>query len=193
MSQPHRTFPRRGLGAVTIVMPALALTVAACGTSTSPRATGGARPDQPRSGATFTGTIYVRTATSHVTRAFTERVAGVASCVAAASTGDAGGAFRVPSPAAPDPRASIEVADFHGPGTYTPRMLSRDRADSVLLTGTGGTSQYVITSPAAASAGKEVLYLRKDGSGQLDYTGAHLNGRATSPAVSGLILWSCTS
>jgi len=41
--------------------------------------------------------------------------------------------------------------------------------------------------------GKEVLFLRKDGSGQLDYTGAHLNGRAADPAVSGLILWSCTS
>ncbi len=73
-------------------------------------------------------------------------------------------------------------------------MLRRDRADSIVLTGKAGTSQYVITSRAASSAaGKEVLFLSKDGSGQLDYTGAHLNGRAADPAVSGLILWSCAS
>ncbi len=194
MSKPDRTFPRRGLGASAVAMPALALTVMACGGSSAPAATRSATPDRPMAGATFAGTIYVRTATSHVTRAFTERVAGVASCAAAARSGDANGTFRVPSPSPPDPEANIEVAGFHGPGTYTPTMLRRDRADSILLTGKAGTSQYVITSTAASStAGKEVLFLRKDGSGQFDYTGAHLNGRAADPAVAGLILWSCTS
>ena len=194
MSKPDRIFPRRCFRVVAVMTSALALTVAACGRSSAPRAIRSATPDEPLSGATFTGTIYVSTATSHVTKAFTERVTGVTSCAAAASAGDANGTFRVPTPTAPDPQASIEVAGFHGPGTYTSRMLRRDRADSILLTGKAGTRQYVITSQAPSStAGKEVLFLRKDGSGQLDYTDAHLNGRAADPAVSGLILWSCTS
>jgi hypothetical protein len=193
MSKPYWTFPRRGLTASAVAAAALALPVAACGGPSAHRATSSATPHGSMLGATFTGTIYVSTATSHVTKAFTQRVAGVASCAAAAMNGDANGTFRVPSPAAPGPEASIEVARFHGPGTYTPAMLRRDRADSIVLTGKAGTSQYVITSAAASNAGKEMLFLRKDGSGQLDYTGAHLNGRAAGPAVAGMILWSCTS
>jgi hypothetical protein len=193
MSKPDWTFPRRGLTACAAGGIALTLAVAACGEPSAQRATSSATPEGQMLGATFTGTIYVSTATSHVTKAFTQRVAGVASCAAAARNGDANGSFRVPSPAAPGPEASIEVAGFHGPGTYTPNMLRRDRADSIVLTGKAGTRQYVITSQAARAAGKEMLFLRKDGSGQLDYAGAHLDGRAAGPAVAGLILWSCRS
>jgi hypothetical protein len=43
------------------------------------------------------------------------------------------------------------------------------------------------------TAGKEVLFLNSNGSGQLVYSEAHLDGKASSPAVAGLISWSCTS
>ncbi len=174
---------------------AVALVLTSCsGSGTRGAATLRAPSARPLLGATFRGTIYVSTAKSHFTRAFTERVADVANCAAAARTGDGHGTFRVPSPAAPDPQADIEIASFHGPGTYTPTMLRRDRADSILLTGKAGTRHYVITSATARNArGKEMLFLQKDGSGQLDYSGAHLNGRAHDPTVAGLIQWNCTS
>jgi hypothetical protein len=197
MSKPDKTSPRLALwtGRLAVAAPAVALAVAACGGSGTHRAaTVGATSARPLPGATFRGTIYVTTPTSRFTKTFTERVAGVASCAAAARTGDGHGTFRVPSPSAPGPQADIEVTSFHGPGTYTPTMLRRDRADTILLTGKAGTSQYVITSPASGSAhGKEMLFLQKDGSGQLDYSGAHLNGRARDPTVAGLIQWICTS
>ncbi len=193
MSKPDRTFPRRGPRVGPVALSALALTLAACSGSSAPRAARSTTADGRMLGATFTGTIYVSTPTSHVTKAFTERVANVASCEAAARTGDANGTFRIPSPAPPGPAADIEVTGFHGPGTYTPTMLRHDRADSILLTGRSGTSHYVITAPGAGTPGKEVLFLQEDGSGQLDYTGAHLDGQAADPEVAGLIEWSCTS
>jgi len=144
-------------------------------------------------GATFSGTIYVSAATSHTTKAFTEKVPDVENCAAAARDGW-DGTFKVPSPTAPGIQADIQIAGFHGPGTYTPAMLSRDRADSILLTGKAGTSQYDITTPSAhRTPGKEVLFLRKDGSGELVYSGAHLDGQAAEPTVAGLIQWSCKS
>jgi hypothetical protein len=195
MSKPDKTWLWLAPGAGRLVVAAAAVALAACaGSGTPSAATLGAASARPPTGAIFRGTIYVRTATSHVTTAFTERVAYVASCAAAARSGDGHGTFRVPSPGAPDPQARIEVAGFHGPGTYTPRMLRRDRADTILLTGKAGTSHYVITSPSASGVrGKEMLFLQKDGSGQLDYSGAPLDGRAGDPTVAGLIQWNCTS
>jgi hypothetical protein len=194
MSKPARTLRRRAPRASSVAMSALVVTFAACSGPSAPEVTSSTGPHRPTPGATFTGTIFVRTATSGVIRSFTERVANVASCAAAARIGDANGTFRVPSPPLPGPAAEIEIAGFHGPGTYTPGMLRHDRADSILLVGKAGTSQYVITSPALSRApGKEMLFLLKDGSGQLDYTGAHLDGRATDPQVAGLIEWSCRS
>jgi hypothetical protein len=178
-----------------LVMSALALTVAACtGSGTPKAATSRTTPARPVPGATFRGTIYVSTATSHFIRTFTERVANVANCAAAARTGEPRGTFRVPSPTSADLEVNIQVAAFHGPGTYTPRMLKHDLGDSILLTGKAGTGQYVLTSAtASATHGKEALFLQKDGSGQLVYSGAHLDGRARKPALAGLIEWSCTS
>lgn len=206
MSEPDQTLrcltPRASavaavstLAMSALTLSALALSVAACtGSGTPKAATSRTTPARPVLGATFRGTIYVSTATSHFIKTFTERVTNVANCATAARTGDARGTFRVPSPASPDLQVNIQVAAFHGPGTYTPRMLKHDRGDSIVLTGKAGTSQYVITSAtASATHAKEVLFLQKDGSGQLVYSGAHLDGRARKPAVAGLIEWSCTS
>ncbi len=86
------------------------------------------------------------------------------------------------------------MAGFHGPGTYTPTMLSHDRQDSILLTGKSGISQYLLTSPVAGrTPGKEVLFLHNDGSGQLVYSGAHLDGQVGNPAVAGEVQWTCKS
>jgi hypothetical protein len=162
--------------------------------STAPSAP--ARTNGPTVGAVFTGTIYVSTATTHVTRPFVYRDTDVASCAAAAKSGDANGTFRVPTGRAPDPQALIEVAGFHGPGTYTPAMLRHDRQDVILLPSKSvvGIGQYFITSPVAGRApGKEVLFLNKDGSGQFVYSDAHLNGLATNPAVAGVVQWTCKS
>lgn len=203
MSEPDETLrclaPRAGavaaLALSALALTALALTVAACtGSGTPKAATSRTTPARPVPGATFRGTIYVSTATSHFIKTFTERVANVANCATAARTGDGRGTFRVPSPASPDLQVNIQVAAFHGPGTYTPRMLKHDRGDSILLADKAGTGHYVLTSAtASATHGKEALFLQKDGSGQLVYSGAHLDGRVRKPAVAGLIEWSCTS
>jgi hypothetical protein len=194
MSRTDIASPRlAGSGAAALAVSALALSLAACGGSGN-AASASATQAGPMLGATFRGTIYVATQTSHVIKAFTDRVADVASCAAFAKTGDADRIFKVPSPQAPEPQVDIEVADFHGPGTYTPAMLRRDRQDSILLTGKSGTSQYVITSPLAnRTPGKEVLFLQKNGSGELVYSNAHLNGQAGNPEVAGVIEWSCSS
>lgn len=197
MTKTDRDLPcrTRRAGVAAVAAAAVAVGLAACSTSPGHPAAANSTstPAGPMLGATFKGTIYVSTPTSHVTKPFTFRVADVQNCVAAAKTGW-NGTFRVPSPQAPDPQAQIEVADFHGPGTYTPTMLSRDKADSILLTGKTGTSQYDITSPVASrTPGKEVLFLSKNGSGQLVYSGAHLDGDAANPTVAGLIQWSCSS
>jgi hypothetical protein len=145
-------------------------------------------------GATFTGTMYLTTGTTEFTKAFVDHVADVASCAAAAAKGDFGGTFKVPSPSLPEPEADIQVKGFHGPGTYKPAVLAKDTADTILMTGKSGTSHYVISSSRAGrSHGKEVMFLSKDGSGQLVYSDAHLNGRVSNPGVAGLIQWSCKS
>ncbi len=69
-------------------------------------------------------------------------------------------------------------------------------SDTILLgqnAGMQGGTYIITTSAHAAAQGKEVLFLNKDGSGQLVYSQAHLDGNASSPAVAGLISWSCTS
>lgn len=185
--------PTRG---AALAVTALALSLAACGSGSPPHQARAASSGRML-GATFSGTIYVSSQSSRVTKAFTEHVANVANCAAAAAKGDVGSAFRIPSPSLPDPQANIEVTGFHGPGTYPPAALAKDDADMILLPGKSGTSKYVIT-PALArhtrrTRGKEVLFLSKDGSGQLDYSQAHLNGQASKPAVAGLIQWSCKS
>ncbi|MFY9887436.1 MAG: hypothetical protein WAK71_03930 [Streptosporangiaceae bacterium] len=201
MTKPDSALSRLVLRAAPLAAAGLVLSLTACGGSaghnsaaSSPASSpASSTPSGPMLGATFTGTIYVSTPTSHVTKAFSDHVADVQNCAAAAETGW-GGTFHVPSPQAPDPEADIEVSGFHGPGTYTPTMLQRDHADSILLTGKTGTSQYLITTPLAnRTPGKEVLFLQKDGSGQLVYSGAHLDGQASDPTVAGLISWNCSS
>jgi hypothetical protein len=180
----------RGAG---LAASALVLSLAACssGGSAPPAASS---PSGKMLGATFSGTIYVSTETTQVTKAFVYHVANVANCAAAAAKGDVGSAFKVPSPSLPEPEANVEVTGFHGPGTYPPAVLAKDAADTILLPGKSGTSQYVLTSSLAShSRGKEVLFLAKNGSGQLVYSDAHLNGNASNPAIAGLIQWSCKS
>lgn len=190
---------RRGMA-----VPLLALALAACGSSGGP-------PSMTESsgsvtglgdGAMFHGTIYVsgqvhnKPTTWHVTKTFSERVPDVPNCAAAAKSGMATGIFRVPSPAAPLPEANIEVTGFRGPGTYPPQVMKHDKSDTILLGQNAGmqSGTYIITTSAhGAAQGKEVLFLNKDGSGQLVYSQAHLDGKASSPAVAGLISWSCTS
>jgi hypothetical protein len=184
--------------------PVLVLVLAACGSSGGQPAGAASPPPaaRPGDGATFHGTIYVsgvvrnRPTTWHVLKSFTQRVATVQNCAAAARYGMATGIFRVPSPAAPLPVANIEVTGFRGPGTYPPPLLKRDKSDTISLGQTTGMQRgtYVITTSARGAAlGKEVLVLNKDGSGQLDYSEAHLNGSSGSPALAGVILWKCTS
>jgi hypothetical protein len=186
----RRTGP---LAVSALAVPALALALAACAASGGKPASVPGKPSGPMLGATFKGTFYLSTPTSHETRAFTDRIASVRNCAEAARTGW-DGTFRVPTPQAPLPRADIQVAGFHGPGTYTPAMMRHDKADMILLTGKAGTSKYDITTALTArTPGKEVLFLSKDGSGQLVYSDAHLNGDPASPEVAGLIQWSCSS
>ena len=187
MSDPAR--------AAAIAVSAAVLSVAACSCGSSPRAAvNSAASQRQMSGATFSGVIYVSTQSTQVTKAFVDHVANVASCAAAARQGDFGTMFKVPSPSLPDPQADIEVSSFHGPGTYPPAALAKDAADTISMTGKSGTDQYVITSSRTShSRGKEILFLSGDGSGQLVYSDAHLNGQASDPVAAGLIQWSCKS
>jgi hypothetical protein len=199
MSKPeHYLSSRLALRVGAAAASALAIGVAACSSSPSQPGSGSGAAT---AGVTFRGTIYVSSQTLlgpkawHLTKSFVDRVAGIRNCQAAAKTGDVpSGTFRVPSAQAPEPQDDIEVAGFHGPGTYTPTMLKHDKSDIILLPTKSGTQEYYITSPThGRAAGKEVLFLSRDGSGQLVYSGAHLNGKAKGPAVAGLINWSCTS
>ena len=187
-----------------LAIPVLALALAACGSSGGQPAGAPSPPPAvgPSDGATFHGTIYVsglvhnRPTTWHVLKSFTQRVATVQNCAAAAKYGMAAGMFRVPSPAAPLPVANIEVTGFRGPGSYPPPLLKRDKSDTISLGQTTGmkSGTYVITTSArGAPQGKEALVVYKDGSGQLDYSEAHLKGSTSSPALAGVILWKCTS
>jgi hypothetical protein len=195
MTTIRQTLPRGAARGCLVAAPALLLSLAACGGSGGHAAgSGGASSPASALGATYRGTIYVSTKTGHEIEPFVDHITDVANCAAAAKDGTGNGTFRVPSPQAPLPQADIEISGFHGPGTYTPTMLQHDRADSILLTGKSGTQLFVIsTATAGRTAGKEVLFLAKNGSGQLVYSNAHLNGDAKDPEVAGLIEWSCSS
>jgi hypothetical protein len=197
---------RRALGAA-VAGSALALAAAACGGSSGNHPAGPSRPPMSTGseqgaaykGATYKGTIYVSSQVFdkpnswHVTKTFTEQIKNVGDCAAAAK-GDGSGVFQVPSPKAPLPEDSIKVKGFHGPGTYPPSALKRDKLDTILVPGKSGLKQYDITaSGRGRKPGKEALFLNPNGSGQLVYSEAHLNGMAAGPAVAGMISWTCTS
>lgn len=203
MIMRHRPSLARSVARAGLAVSALALGVAACSSAASPPS--GAptsATDGPLDGATIHGTIYIsgqvhnKPTTWHETKAFTETVRTVQNCAALAKSGMTDGIFQVPSPQAPLPQADIEVANFRGPGTYPPQVMKRDKSDSIMVGRNSGTQsgRYVITASAhGVTPGKEVLFLNPNGSGQLVYSEAHLNGKATGPAVAGLISWSCTS
>lgn len=204
MTKPDRPSLARNPGPAVLAAPALALVLAACGSAGGQPGTtpSGSTVTRPAPGVTFHGTIYVsglvhnKPTMWHVTKAFTDRVPTVRSCADAATSGMAAGTFRVPSPQAPLPEANIEVTAFRGPGTYPPRVMKHDKSDSISLGHTAGmrSGTYLITTTAPGAAqGEEVLFVNKDGSGQLVYSEAHLDGKAGGPAVAGLISWSCSS
>jgi hypothetical protein len=200
MIKHHRPSLARGCLAIA----ALTLGVAACSSGGSPPASSG-RPsttEGPMDGATLHGEIYIsgqvnnKPTTWHETKTFTEPIPGVSNCADFAKSGVSDGIFRVPSPDAPLPEADIEVTPFRGPGTYPPAVMKRDKSDSIIVNDNSGTQKgrYVITASAhGITPGKEVLFLNRNGSGQLVYSEAHLNGKASEPAVAGLISWTCTS
>jgi len=182
----------------------LALAVSACGSSGGTTSNSGPSPQSvigTMDGATFHGTVYVSSQSNgqpsswHIVKAFVDRIADVRNCTAAAKSGDLpDGDFLVPSAQAPDPTDSIVVTSFHGPGTYPPASLKDDKSDSIFLTAKTGVQQYDITTSAReATPGKEVLFLDADGSGEIVYSEAHLDGNAKGPAIAGLISWSCSS
>jgi hypothetical protein len=185
-----------------IALSALALAVTGCGSSgggNHPTGSGsGSAAAGQAQGLTYKGTIYVSSqnitgpAAWHVTKEFTEQLKGVRTCADAAKGGS--GIFQVPSGKAPAPEDDILIDRFHGPGTYLPEVLKRDKLDTILVPGKTGLDQYDITASARGlKSGREVLFLSGNGSGELVYSEAHLNGKASSPAVAGLISWTCTS
>jgi hypothetical protein len=185
---------------------ALAIALAACSATAAPRKSPGpsvstGAVNGPFTGATFEGEIYVSAQESHnlptkwhIAKFFTDHVADVRNCATAAQSGDApNGVFQVPSPKAPGPQAEIELSAFHGPGTYTPSIMEHDKSDMILVSQKAGEQRYKITTSAhGTSPGREVLFLKADGSGELVYSNAHLDGMASSPAISGVILWNCS-
>ncbi len=202
MIKPASTQPIQHAWRTAIGLSALALAVSACGSlggGNHPTGSGyGSVTADQIHGTTYKGKIYVSSQDDtgptawHVTRAFTEQVKGARTCADAARRGS--GFFQVPSGRAPMPQDDILIARFHGPGTYPPDVLKRDKLDTILLTSKGGLSQYDITTSAhGLKPGQEVLFLNSNGSGELVYSGAHLDGRASSPAVGGMISWTCRS
>jgi hypothetical protein len=200
----HRPSLARSVARAGLAISALALGIAACSSAGSPPAGGvtDGTGSGPMDGATIHGTIYIsgqvdnKPTTWHETKAFNETVRTVRNCAALAKSGMTDGIFQVPSPQAPLPQADIEVTGFRGPGTYPPKVMKRDKSDSIMVDQDSGTQsgRYVITASAhGVTPGKEVLFLNANGSGQLVYSEAHLNGKAAEPAVAGLIAWSCTS
>jgi hypothetical protein len=205
-ASPHlmRQFCRAGL-AVT----AAALALAACGSSGGNRPTGsgtgqGNAGQTPGSAAyagtiTYTGTIYVNSmietgrSAFHIGKSFTEQLKDVRSCAEAAKANGAD-IFQVPSGKAPVPEDDVLIRGFHGPGTYNPAQLSKDKSDAILVPGKSGMARYDISATGhGLKAGKELLFLDRNGDGQLAYSEAHLDGKASSPAVAGLINWTCSS
>lgn len=210
MTSPDPSSSARTAVRAGVALLVLTLAVTACGSAgrTLPGAAPSAQPVVgtsgtygPVDGATFHGTIYVSSQVNgqpsswHVLRNFMDRIADVRNCATAARSGDLpDGDFLVPSGQAPDPTDSIVVTSFHGAGTYPPAKLKYDKSDSIFVTQKTGLQQYDITTSAkGATPGKEVLFLNANGSGEIVYSDAHLDGKASEPAVAGLISWSCTS
>ncbi|HXW46826.1 MAG TPA: hypothetical protein VEL03_18695 [Streptosporangiaceae bacterium] len=201
MTKPESSSAR---GALRVGMALLGLALAVTGCSSAGGKTAGSGPaDQAVVGMTdtFHGTIYVSSQVNgqpsswHVIKTFVDRMADIGNCATLAKKGDlADGDFLVPSGQAPEPTDSIVVTDFRGPGTYPPATLKNDKSDSIYVTEKAGQLRYDITTSAkGATPGKEVLFLDADGSGEVVYSEAHLDGAAKEPAVAGLISWSCTS
>jgi hypothetical protein len=187
-------------GGIALCVLALAVTACSSGGGNHPTGSGTGSANAALSmGATYRGTIYVSSQIAtgrsawHISKTFTEQVKDVRDCAAAVKA-NSSDVFQVPSGKAPVPEDDILIKGFHGPGTYTPDILKNDKLDTILIPGKTGLEQYDIsTSAHGLKAGKEVLFLNKNGSGQLAYSEAHLDGKATGPAVAGLISWTCTS
>jgi hypothetical protein len=158
---------------------------------------------------TFQATIQVTGAVRYA-KTFSQPVPGARACAAVAAHGDVpGGLLKVPTPpAGQDLSIDIQIAGYHGVGTYPPSDLQKDNSDSIQLTVKGVRTTYVITShpakPAVGQAqvkqaqgkqaqGKEVLFAYKGGSGQLAFSEAHKLGRKSGPAIAGVINWKCIS
>lgn len=190
----------------------ISLALGACSStgSTSPGGTSSASPVSPTTfgqtepsvsarGVTFHGKIQV-TGSTRLTTNFAEKVTAVTSCTDVSAKGDMPGrTFRVPSPyVGRYPQIDIQVARFHGAGTYPPAELQGDKSDAIWLKLGGVTNEYEITfhpaTPTPGQAmGKEVLFLNKNGSGELAFSDAHKLGQKSGPAIAGLISWSCTT
>jgi hypothetical protein len=200
----------RGLGAAAALTLTLVLgacssagssTTSASGASPSSGSTGepssAVLPQQAGSGVTFHGKVQV-TGALKFANSFTEKDTSVSSCADVATKGDAaGGTFAVPSPyATQNPQIIVRLAHFHGAGTYPPTEMQADKSDAIWLKSGGHTDEYVLTTHPAAlqgqTMGKEVLFLMKDGSGELAFSGAHKLGQKSSPAIAGLISWTCS-
>jgi hypothetical protein len=152
-------------------------------------------------GITFHGSIQVTGAT-RLAATFTDYDTAVSTCAAAAAHGDlARGVFEVPTSTphvTAKPQIHIQVADFHGVGTYAPTVMQKDTADWISLKVSGATSKYELTSHPATpvkgqTTGKAVLFLNKDGSGQVAFSEAHKLGKKSGPAIAGLISWKCSN
>lgn len=164
----------------------------------SPSSPGQTEPSVFAAGVIFHGKIQVTGALKLATK-FTEKVTAVTSCTDVPTKGDAPGrTFRVPSAYAGQyPQIDIQVARFHGAGTYPPSQLQGDKSDTISLKVGGVTNEYEITFHPAApnpaqAMGKEVLFLDKNGAGELAFSEAHQLGQKSRPAIAGLITWTCT-
>jgi hypothetical protein len=184
----------RYLGAAAAAL-GLAVMLGACSSSPSSSPTP-SRSSAPQGSAIFHAKIQV-TGSVLLTKTYTDTVTH-SSCSYAAAHGDApGGVFQVPTPSAgATPRIHIQLASFHGAGTYPPDKMKADRSDSIWLAVKGATNDYQINTnptPTGQVSGKEVLFLYKNGSGYVAFSEAHQLGKASSPKIAGLISWTCTS
>ncbi|HEY7144308.1 MAG TPA: hypothetical protein VH637_08680 [Streptosporangiaceae bacterium] len=176
-----------------------AAVLAACSGPAAPSSAGPAATSSPIAqlgkGVTFHATIQVTGAVRSSAR-FGYPVPNARTCAGAVARGDTpGGGFVVPTPPGGRfPRIDITIAGYHGAGTYPPPGLRRDKSDSIQLKAGQPETRYVLTAHPARgrAAGKEVLFLYKNGSGQLAFSLAHRQGRKSAPAISGLISWNCT-
>ena len=204
----HRHRGLGGAGAALILTLALGAcssagssTTSASGASPSsdaPAGTSSAALPQTGSGVTFHGKVQV-TGALRFASSFTEKDTSVSNCADVATKGDAaGGTFTVPSPyATQNPQIVVRLAHFHGAGTYPPTQMQVDKSDAIWLKSGSQTNEYVLTTHPATpvrgqTMGKEVLFLMKDGSGELAFSEAHKLGQKSNPAIAGLITWTCS-